>query len=298
MTGTAAAAPAALTDENNCIGTKHMGQIVAGFGMPHNPGSPAVVLRDGAQCETARYYAEIAKQIAAVAPDVLIIFTDDHFNTFFLDNFPTFAIGVAETTAGPNDQTPMPRYKVAVPGALAAHIRNSSIEHGFDLALVQDFEVDHAVMVPLHFLTPDMKIPVLPIFINCLAPPLPTASRCFALGEAVRAAVNDWPEPLRVVAIGSGSFSLEIGGPKIPVGPRAAGTPDPGWSQHVQDLLHEMRVDDLITEATPARMFRAGNIGGELLNWIALLGVIGARKPVNILPQNDHGQAFVAWRWN
>ena len=76
-------------------------------------------MRDGA------LYAEMAKHIEAVAPDVLIIFTDDHFNTFFLDNFPTFAIGIADATAGPNDQTPMPHYKVAVPGALAAHIRAS-----------------------------------------------------------------------------------------------------------------------------------------------------------------------------
>lgn len=275
-----------------------MAEIVAGFGMPHNPGSPALVLRDGPQCETGRYYAEMAREIAAVAPDVLLFFTDDHFNTFFLDNFPTFAIGIADATAGPNDQTPMPRYKVAVPGALAAHIRNATIARGFDISLVQDFEVDHAVMVPLHFLTPQMRIPMLPIFINCLAPPLPSASRCFALGEAVRAAIAEWPEPLRVAAIGSGSFSLEIGGPKIPAGPRAAGTPDPQWSQHVQDLLRELRIDELIAEATTARMLRAGNIGGELLNWIALLGLIGARKPANILPQNDHGQAFVAWRCN
>ena len=275
-----------------------MAEIVGGFGMPHNPGAPALVLRDGPQCETARYYAAMAKEIAAVAPDVLIIFTNDHFNTFFLDNFPTFAVGIAETTSGPNDQTPMPQYKVAVPAALAAHIRDSAIARGFDIALVQDFEVDHAVMVPLHFLTPDMKIPVLPIFINCLAPPLPTAQRCFALGEAVRAAIAEWPQPLRVAAIGSGSFSLEIGGPKIPVGNRAACTPDPQWSQHVQDLLDAVRIDDLVAEATTARMLRAGNIGGELLNWIALLGLIGARKPVNILPENDHGQAFVAWRWN
>ncbi len=98
--------------------------------------------------------------------------------------------------------------------------------------------------------------------------------------------------------IGSGSFSLEIGGPKIPVGNRAACTPDPEWSQHVQDLLSVVRIDDLVAEATTARMLQAGNIGGELLNWIALLGLIGARKPVNILPENDHGQAFVAWRWN
>lgn len=275
-----------------------MAEIVAAFGMPHNPGAPALVARDGAQCETARFYAEMAKHIDAVAPDVLLIFTDDHFNTFFLDNFPTFAIGIADATAGPNDQTPMPHYKVAVPGALAAHIRDSALERGFDIALAQDFDVDHAVMVPLHFLTPDMRIPVLPVFINCLAPPLPQARRCFALGEAVRAAVENWPQRQRVAVIGSGSFSLEIGGPKIPIGDRAACTPDPQWSQHVRDLLAQVRIDDLIAESTAARMLRAGNIGGELLNWIAMLGVVGARKPVTILPQNDHGQAFVAWRWN
>lgn len=275
-----------------------MAEIVAAFGMPHNPGAPALVAREGPQCETARFYAEMARHIEAVAPDVLLIFTDDHFNTFFLDNFPTFAIGIADATAGPNDQTPMPHYKVAVPGGLAAHIRASALERGFDISLVEDFDVDHAVMVPLHFLTPDMRIPVLPVFINCLAPPLPQARRCFALGEAVRAAVESWPQQQRVAVIGSGSFSLEIGGPKIPIGDRAACTPDPQWSQHVQDLLAQVRIGDLIAESTAARMQRAGNIGGELLNWIAMLGVIGARKPVTMLPQNDHGQAFVAWRWN
>src|SRR5580704_6508581 len=154
-----------------------MAEIVAGIGLPHTPASPALVAREGPQCETARFYAEVAKQLEAVKPDVLIIFTDDHFNTFFLDNFPTFAIGIADATSGPNDQTPMPHYKVAVPGALAAHIRAIALERGFDISLVQDFDVDHAVMVPLHFLTPAMQIQVLPIFINCLAPPLPGARR-------------------------------------------------------------------------------------------------------------------------
>jgi aromatic ring-opening dioxygenase catalytic subunit (LigB family) len=275
-----------------------MAEIVGGFGMPHNPGAPALAAREGPQCETARFYAEMAKSIEAVSPDVLVIFTDDHFNTFFLDNFPTFAIGIADATGGPNDQTPMPRYEVAVPGALAAHIRATALERGFDVALVQDFDVDHAVMVPLHFVTPKMQIPVLPIFINCLAPPLPTARRCFALGKAVRDAVAAWPQKLRVAVIGSGSFSLEIGGPKIPLGDRPACTPDPQWSQHVQDLLAQVRIDDLVAEATTARMLQAGNIGGELLNWIAMLGTIGAHRPLTILPQNDHGQAFAAWRLN
>jgi len=66
--------------------------------------------------------------LATAAPDVLIVFTDDHFNTFFLDNFPTFAIGVADATGGPNDQTPMPHYRVAVPEALAAKYVVSELE--------------------------------------------------------------------------------------------------------------------------------------------------------------------------
>jgi hypothetical protein len=275
-----------------------MAEIVAGIGLPHTPASPALVAREGPQCETARFYAEVAKELEAVKPDVLVIFTDDHFNTFFLDNFPTFAIGIADATSGPNDQTPMPRYKVAVPGALAAHIRAAAIARGFDISLVQDFEVDHAVMVPLHFITPHMKIPVLPIFVNALAPPLPTAQRCYALGEAVRDAIKEWAEPLRVAVIGSGSFSLEIGGPKIPPGERAAGTPDSEWSRHVEGLLAEAKIGDLLSQATTKRMLQAGNIGGELLNWIAMLGVIGTHKPMTMLSQHKQGHAFAVWRWN
>jgi protocatechuate 4,5-dioxygenase beta chain len=274
-----------------------MAQIVAGIGVPHTPAFPALVAKQGPDCETARLYAEIASELEAAAPEALIIFTDDHFNTFFLDNFPTFAVGIAEATAGPNDQTPMPRYEVAVPGALAAHIRTTAIAHGFDIALVQDFEVDHATMVPLHFLVPHMKIPVVPIFINGLSPPLPSARRCYALGEAVRGAIEDWPQPLRVAVIGSGSFSLEIGGPRIPLGERSC-VPDPDWARSVQDHMEHARIEDLLEQATFGRLMQAGNIGGELLNWIAMLGVIGARKPRFIKPQIAQGHAYGVWRWN
>jgi hypothetical protein len=274
-----------------------MAEIVAGIGVPHTPVFPSLVAKQGPDCETAKLYAEIAVELEAARPEALIIFTDDHFNTFFLDNFPTFAVGIAEATSGPNDQTPMPHYDVAVPGALAAHIRTTAMTRGFDISLVQDFTVDHATMVPLHFLTPHMKIPVVPIFINGLAPPLPSAKRCHALGEAIRAAVESWPEPLRVAAIGSGSFSLEIGGPRIPLGERAF-TPDPGWARRVQDHMEHAQIDALVEEATFARLMQAGNIGGQLLNWIAMLGVIGSHKPRFIKPQVEQGHAYGAWRWN
>jgi aromatic ring-opening dioxygenase catalytic subunit (LigB family) len=272
-----------------------MAEIVAAFGVPHAPNFPAQVAKLGPDCETARRFAEVAEQLRAARPDVLVIYTDDHFNTFFLDNFPIFAVGVAEETSGPNDQTPMPDYRVGVEGSLASHMRARAIADGFDVALVQEFEVDHATVVPLHFLTPDMGIPIVPFFINGLAPPLPSAPRCHALGATLAAAIKDWPQRKRVAVLGSGSFSLEIGGPKIPAGERAC-TPDPQWSERVQEHLVHGRVADLVAEATPARLARAGNIAGELLNWIAMLGAVGESKPVFVNGEAGHGHAYAAWR--
>jgi hypothetical protein len=274
---------------------RNMAEIVAAFGVPHTPNFPALVAKQGPDCQTARLYAEVAKHLHEASPDVLVIYTDDHFNTFFLDNFPTFAIGVANHIAGPNDQTAMPSYRVAGEPSLAGHVRAKAIADGFDLSLVQEFDLDHSIMVPLHFLTPDMQIPIVPLFINGLAPPLPSAQRCFALGRAVGDAIEEWPAVKRVAVIGSGSFSLEIGGPRIPLGERAC-TPDPQWAECVQDHLEHGRVAGLVEQATASRLARAGNIGGELLNWIAMLGVVGDRKPIFIAPEIEHGHAYAAWR--
>jgi protocatechuate 4,5-dioxygenase beta chain len=273
-----------------------MAEIVAAYGVPHTPNFPALVAKLGPDCGTARLYAEIAGRLGEARPDVLVIYTDDHFNTFFLDNFPVFAIGIADETCGPNDQIPMmPSYRVRVESSLATHLRASAIGDGFDVALAQDFEVDHAIMVPLHFLTPDMTIPIVPVFINGLAPPLPTSQRCFALGETIAGAIEHWPQDKRVALIGSGSFSLEVGGPRIPLGERA-GTPDPEWAARVQDHIEHSRIGHLVEEATGPRLTRAGNIGGELLNWIAMLAAVGDRRPIFIAPEVEHGHAYAAWR--
>ncbi len=120
-----------------------MADIVAAFGVPHTPIFPSLVAKAGPDCEIARLYAETAQHLHAARPDVLVIYTDDHFNTFFLDNFPVFAIGIADEASGPNDDIPMPDYRVPIHGALAAHLRASAIAEGFDVSLAQDFTLDH-----------------------------------------------------------------------------------------------------------------------------------------------------------
>jgi hypothetical protein len=275
-----------------------MAQIVAGFGVPHTPIFPFFVKRDGPDCETAKLFAAQREQLAAARPDVIVMFDTDHLNTFFLDNLPIFAVGVDKSFTGPNDEPrDVPVYTIPSALDLAAHIRQAVVEAGFDAALTQHFSVDHSVAVPLHFLTPDMSIPVVPFFISGHVAPLPSAQRCYALGQAVGRAIEAWPSAQRAVVMGSGSFSLEVGGPRMAPG-RSDGVPDPDWAWRVIKLLEEQQIDTLIREATPYQMLKAGNVGGEVLNWIAMLGAIGNRRPAFVAPQMQNGHAYGVWRWS
>jgi aromatic ring-opening dioxygenase catalytic subunit (LigB family) len=274
-----------------------MAEIVAGIGVPHSPHYPSQIARDGPE-PAARYYREIASHLDAARPNAIVVIANDHFNTFFMNNFPTFAIGVADASYGPNDQTKMPRYDFKVQSSLAAHLRNAAIAEGFDLAVTQEFGVDHAMLVPLHYITDGVKIPVVPIWVNAFVAPLRTAQRCYALGQKLRSGIETMPQNLRVAVLGSGSFSLEIGGPKINPGKRNA-VPDIEWSKHLHRRLANAQIDELVAEATPERMWQAGNIGGELLNWIVMLGAIGTHKPRYLAEHDDNnGHAYAAWRWN
>ena len=275
-----------------------MAQIVAGFGVPHTPIFPHFVKRDGPDCETAKLFGAQKAELAAARPDVIVMFDTDHLNTFFLDTLPIFAVGVDKTFRAPNDEPrDVPNYIVPSIPELAASIRETAINAGFDVGMTQHFSVDHSVTVPLHFLTPDMQVPVIPFFISGHIPPLPSAQRCYALGQAVGRAIEAWPSSKRVAVMGSGSFSLEVGGPRMAPG-RSDGVPDPDWCARVIRYLEEQQLDRLIAEATEHQMLKAGNVGGELLNWIAMLGAIWNRKPNYVAPQMQNGHAYGVWRWS
>jgi aromatic ring-opening dioxygenase catalytic subunit (LigB family) len=275
-----------------------MAEIVAAFGVPHTPVYPKLVEREGPDCMVARMYGAVRENLEAVQPDVILVFDSDHINTFFFDNWPTFAVGAAATFQAPNDESSgLQRQTVAGHEALGRQVYASGVSDGFDLSLSGRFEVDHSVLVPLHFLTPDMSTPVVPLFINGLAPPLPAAKRCFALGQAVRAAVDRWPVDARVAVLASGSFSLDLNSPRGNPG-STAGVPDPEWVKRVARHLTNATIDELLEEATVEQLGRAGNIGGEILNWIALLGTLDRRKASFVEPDAASGHAYAAWRWD
>lgn len=272
-----------------------MASIVGAYGLPHTPIFPFKVAEEGASSPTGALFARVRAAFDAARPEAIVIFDTDHLNTFFLDNLPVFALGVDESFTGPVDEVRgVPVKTIPSHAGLATHLRRAAVHGGYDVALVQDFAVDHSVYVPLHFMTPELSLPVVPVFINGHVPPLPPARRCFDLGMAVRRAIESYPQPLRVAVIGTGSFSLEIYGPRVSPG-RPDGVPDPGWVDEVSDHIANARIDALVAAATEQRMLHAGNVGGELLNWIAMLAFVDGRKPDFIDKQMENGHAYAAW---
>jgi protocatechuate 4,5-dioxygenase beta chain len=272
-----------------------MAKLVGVYVVPHTPSFVAEVQLNGDRSETSRFFGQIKQHLDQAQPDVIFTVNNDHFNTFFFDNWPTFAIGISEETSGPNDQTPgMPRYDLKVEASIARKVLSYLIEEGFDFASSVDFEIDHGALVPLHFLAPAMNLPIVPIFINCVVPPLPTSRRCYALGRAMAAAIRRCDSDVRVAVVASGSLSLEIGGPRVNVD-KTFGIPDPSWASWVLDRITRCEHDELIVRATEARMLAAGNVAGELLSWIIALGIVGEIPPLILINQPALGNAFAAW---
>ncbi len=273
-----------------------MAKIVGAVGVPHSPHFPAMVDRgDALAPEITRLYRAVAGHLRDLAPDVLIFFTCDHYNNFFIQSVPIFSIGVASSARGPSDYAELQQYEVPGHSGLARMMQEHAVRTGFDVGMSQEFELDHPVTVPLHFLTPAMDVPVVPVFISGLFPPLPQSWRCHALGGAIGEALRQSPGAERVVAIASGSFSLEIGGPLIS-DTSHTGVPDPGWVDRILGRLRAADVDGLVAEASEEQLTRAGNAAGELLTWIAMLATLGEAVPPAFLEaQRDLGHAYGAW---
>jgi gallate dioxygenase len=269
-------------------------ELVGAFGLPHNPHFPSLV-RDGAPLagEISGMYAKIADALAAARPDVVLYITSDHYNLFF-EALPLFMIGVAESAVGPSDYPSIPQREVAIDSELARHLQRQLVGHDFDVGCLQELTLDHTVIAPLSFIDPDGRFPLVPFFINAFLRPLPSASRCYALGHALRAALAAYPAADRVAVVASGSFSVEIGGPRV-FEDAHVGVPDPAWTERVLELLRAADIETLVRESTDEQMAKAGNAAGEVLDWIAMLGMFEPKPPATLDVQPWFGHAYATW---
>ncbi len=145
--------------------------------------------------------------LEASRPDALVVITAEHFANFFMDNMPSFAIGMADLYEGPIEDTGwLGIDKVQVPGDRHLSERFiTEVMNGSDVAYAQEWLFDHGIMVPLHFLTPRYDLTIIPANINCQGPPLTPLHRAWAFGESIRAAADALPE--RIAVVGTGGIS-------------------------------------------------------------------------------------------
>jgi protocatechuate 4,5-dioxygenase beta chain len=81
---------------------------------------------------------------------------------------------------------------------LAAHLLREGLDAGFDLAFSNELRLDHSVTCPIITLRPGADLPVVPVYTNIFAPPMPRPARFVELGRAIRAMVESWPDDRRI----------------------------------------------------------------------------------------------------
>lgn len=203
-------------------------------------------------------------------PDVIFLVYNDHATSFDLGVIPTFAIGTAAEFE-PADEGYGPRPVPVVKGhpELASHIAQSVIQQDFDLTIVNNLKVDHGLTVPMNLMfgsPAEWPCKVIPFHVNVVQYPVPSGARCFALGQAIRRAIESYDEPLKVQIWGTGGMSHQLQGPR-------AGLINADWDNRFLDRL----IADPAGLATLPHIDyvrEAGSEGIELVMWLIARGAM------------------------
>lgn len=292
-----------------------MSKIVAAFATSHT--ALMIRARDAADKKQVdnvmRGFEEVRRRLKEAAADVLIVIGSDHYKTFFLDNMPLFCIGIGQECEGWGEAG-VPKYKVKVHQELARFLLREAIDSGFDLSFSLDMPLDHAFMCPLHFIMPEMDIPIVPLFQNSYAPPIPSPRRCYQLGEVLRRAIDKRPEKERVALLATGGLSHTVpisnwmNEPSDEFGPqrlefmihgkrqvdselerqmlskikefvdKELGRINESFDRKVLGLIAEGKYEALADYTYKQIEAEGGNGAQEIRNWITLLGAVPDRK--------------------
>lgn len=251
------------------------GRIVAGIGTSHVPSIGGAYDRRRTQEPAWKplfdAYVPVREWLRELKPDVAIMVYNDHGADFFFDKYPTFAVGCADRY-GIADEGFGTRPLPEIPGHLAfsQHLCRELVYDEFDITVCQRMRVEHGFLVPMHlcFEPEDGHWPVasVPIAVNVLQHPLPTARRCLRLGQAIARATASFAQDLRVVVIGTGGMSHQLTGSAF------------GDMHRDNDLDFLDRIesdpDSLVGLTHQQMMERFGVEGIELIMWLVMRGAL------------------------
>ena len=254
-----------------------MAQLIGGITTSHVPAIGRAIARD---LQADPYwkpffdgYPPVHDWLAKVKPDVVVMFYNDHGLNFFLDKMPTFAVGAAPEYHNADEGWGIPVLPpIRGDQDLSWHLIESLVAEEFDVVTCQEMVIDHAVSLPMALLWPGQgawPVKVVPVCINTVQFPLPSAARCYKLGQAVGRAIRSWDADQRVVVMGTGGLSHQLDGERagfinkdFDVKFMDSLLADPAWAT-------KYSITDLV-ELT-------GTQGIELLMWLAARGALGEK---------------------
>jgi len=259
-----------------------MAKLIGGLASSHIPSIGGAIAKGLQQDPYWKPFFDgfppIREWLARQKPDVVVVFYNDHGLNFFLDKMPTFAVGAAPEYVNADEGWGIPTLPAFKGNQdLSWHIINSLIEKEFDVVTCQEMLVDHAFTLPLKLFWPDAVCPVMtvPICINTVQFPLPSAKRVYALGKAVGEAIQSWDSNLKVAVMGTGGLSHQLDGERagfinkeFDLKFMESLQSNPEWA--TQYSIHEL-------------VEKTGTQGVELLMWLAMRGALstagsGVRK--------------------
>lgn len=203
-------------------------------------------------------------------PDIIINVYNDHGLNFFLDKIPTFALGCADWYQNADEGWGLkPQAPFEGNVEFSWHIAESLIEQEFDICTCQEMLVDHGFVNPIRALYGTHEkwpIKAIPLAVNTVQHPVPTALRCLKLGRALRKAIETYPEDLKVVVFGTGGMSHQLQGER-------AGLIDVEFDM---ECIEKIAADpEWFTKFSNAEiMERAGTEGIETIMWLVMRGAV------------------------
>jgi gallate dioxygenase len=209
--------------------------------------------------------------------DGLVVIYNDHANSFFFDHYSPFILGVGEEF-GVADEGGGVRQMPAIKGhpELAAHIGRSMMAEEFDLSFFQSKSLDHGCFSPLSLLLDRIQIdgkaqwpiPIIPLQVGVLQFPMPSAKRCYALGKALRRAIESFPGNSRIGIIATGGLSHQVHGER-------AGFNNTQWDSEFLEIIE--KDPERLAGMTQAELATLGGLeGSEVIMWLVMRGALSA----------------------